>query len=172
MSAFDTDSRLDDAVAGYSSRGPTSIEHRMKPDLVAPGSKVVAALAANSTLGNTYPELHVDGSYFKLSGTSMAAPVVAGAVALMLQQNPNMKPNAVKAALMYTAEKRNENAFATGAGYLNVAGAVNLAANINTAVLPTQYWLRNMGLSLNYSNVITGSPAVWGKTIVWGESAY
>ena len=170
MTTWGTDSRSDDTVATYSSRGPTVIEGLMKPDVVAPGSQVVAALSPNSAIANAYPQLKVGSSYLKLSGTSMAAPVVSGAVAMMLQQNPSMTPNAVKAALMFTAEQRTELPVARGAGYVNIAGAVNLAANINTAAPAGQYWILNAGLGLNYSNVIGGFPATWSQTIVWEEA--
>ena len=60
-----------------------------------------------------------------MSGTSVAAPVVAGAVALMLQANPSLKPNLVKAILMYSAQQLNGyNTLEQGAGMLNVDGAV------------------------------------------------
>ena len=66
--------------------------------------------------------------YLSLSGTSMAAPVVAGTVALMLEANPKLTPNAVKAILQYTAQVRSDtSALAQGAGMLNARGAVRLA---------------------------------------------
>jgi subtilisin family serine protease len=172
MTTWGTDSREDDTVATYSSRGPTAVEHLLKPDIAAPGSQVVAAMSAGSTLATAHPQLQVGGSYIRMSGTSMASPVVAGAVALMLQQNPSMTPNTVKATLMFTAEHRTASPLAVGAGYINIAGAVNMAANINTSVAPGQYWILNNGLGLNYVNVIGGSPATWGQTLVWDDTMY
>ena len=66
--------------------------------------------------------------YLSLSGTSMAAPVVSGTVAQMLQANPALTPNQVKAILQYTAEASlNYDPLTQGAGFLNAKGAVYLA---------------------------------------------
>jgi subtilisin family serine protease len=69
----------------------------------------------------------------KLSGTSMAAPVVAGAAALMLEANPTLTPNLMKALMMYTAQQLpNFNLLEQGAGEINVDGAVRLAKLVRT----------------------------------------
>ena len=52
--------RSDDVVATYSSRGPTRFDHLIKPDLVAPGNKIVGLLAPGSTLAREHPELVID----------------------------------------------------------------------------------------------------------------
>ena len=127
--------RDDDAMAGFSSRGPTYLDWAAKPDLVASGVGTISLSAPNSTFYATRPQALVDGfvsgsdrAYLTLSGTSMAAPVVAGTVALMLQANPALTPNAVKAILQYTAEQRaGYNALTQGGGFLNTMGAVRLA---------------------------------------------
>ena len=63
-----------------------------------------------------------------MSGTSMAAPVVSGTVALLLDTNPNLKPNLVKAILMYSAQPLSGfNTVEQGAGEINIDGAVRLS---------------------------------------------
>lgn len=102
-----THSPGDDEVATYSSRGPTVIDRVIKPDVVAPGNRVLS-LGTNGRLAASFPNdvTTLGGArYQRLSGTSMAAPVVAGAVALMIQQEPRITPDTVKIRLMHTATK-------------------------------------------------------------------
>ena len=138
LNTYGTNSRSDDGVTSYSSRGPTrgfwkdslGVKHYdnlLKPDLVAPGNKLVYAQAEDNLLVAQNPQLdaRVSGSderkMMYLNGTSMSAPVVAGAAALMLQANPKLTPNMVKALLMYTAQPlAGFNTFEQGAGQLNV----------------------------------------------------
>src|SRR5208337_2916827 len=118
VGAMNTDgtlTRSDDKMTTYSSKGPTLFDHVVKPDLVAPGNRMFSVLAPGSTLAQEFPRNIVASlsswmpgfqfSYFQLSGTSMATPTVSGAAALMLQQNPNLTPDQVKATLMATATK-------------------------------------------------------------------
>ena len=176
--------RRDDVVAPYSSRGPTFIDWGPKPDLVAPGSGTVSLAAPGSTFYTTKAEYLVKGSfhtaampYLTLTGTSMATPVVAGTVALMLQANPHLTPNLVKAILQYTAQQYpGYNALTEGAGFLNTLGAAKLAKFYAEARpgmrVPTQrVWSRQI---LWGSHRITGGlmvPAAnaWGSTVVWGS---
>ena len=123
--------RSDDEVADYSSRGPTRFELHAKPDIVAPGHAIVSLAVAGSSLQAAYPHLEVASGYFRLNGTSMAAPVVAGAAALMLDGNPGLSAHTVKAVLQFTAQQMfDADAMTQGAGELNVAGAVRVAGAI------------------------------------------
>jgi serine protease AprX len=114
-------SRFYTKAASFSSKGPTLLDHIAKPDLVAPDNRVVSLRAAGSTLDLQYPIMAVwayqdcsgvsncqptfNKSYFRLSGTSMATPVVSGAAALMIQHDPTLSPDQIKARMMKTAWK-------------------------------------------------------------------
>jgi serine protease AprX len=98
-----TPGRADDAVAPWSSRGTTQ-DGFAKPDVTAPGSHIVSALPAGSTYARLCPTCVVGQSYIRAGGTSMAAPVVSGIAALMLQAHPTWTPDQVKQALRRSAE--------------------------------------------------------------------
>jgi len=206
MNAVGTPSPLDDKIASYSSKGPTSFDHFVKPDLVAPGNNVVSLLSPGSTLATNYPKLLINnatyetlgasgksGNYLTLSGTSMATPVVAGAAALLIQKNPSLTPDQVKARLMKTARKAvpqystgidaftgisypsQGDIFTIGAGYLDIQGAL---ANNDLSTLPavspqvvynsathTVSFIRNFSL-------VWGDSLVWDDSLVWGDFVF
>ncbi|MEX1127079.1 MAG: S8 family peptidase, partial [Vicinamibacterales bacterium] len=121
----------DDVVASFSSRGLTHIDGVLKPELVAPGNRVVAAAAHGSAIVNDYPERLMGGegnhAYIELSGTSMAAAVVSGAAALLLEAAPGLTPADVKLALQVTSSRvAGAGLIEAGAGSLNVAAATLL----------------------------------------------
>lgn len=133
VNTFGTPQRSDDRMATYSSRGPTSIDRILKPEIAAPGNRIVATGAAKSYLTETYPERVVAGQgshpYMQMSGTSMASAVVAGAVALLLEAHPALTPADAKLALQLTSSRvQGAGLIESGAGSVNVASALKLVA--------------------------------------------
>lgn len=109
----------EDHLAYFSSRGPGSAVQPMKPELTAPGVTIAAARAAGTSAGSP-----IDERYTSFSGTSMAAPHVAGAAALLLQQHPGWTGAQLKAALMGAAAPQANTVYEQGAGRLDLARAV------------------------------------------------
>lgn len=100
-----------DRVASFSSRGPTA-DGRAKPDLVFPGSGIIAPRASGTALGEPQGD-----DYTAVSGTSQATPMATGTVALLLEANARLTPAEVKSRLIHGAEKLpNFDALAQGAG--------------------------------------------------------
>ena len=178
-----TPDRADDTVATFSSRGPTYLDWTAKPDLIAPGTGTISLSAPGSTFEWTKSPFLLPGSvgtasmpYLSLSGTSMAAPVVSGAVALMLQANPNLMPNAVKAILQYTAQEYpGYDGLTQGAGFLNAVGAVRLARFFATAQPGDPYPVQSMwskhiiwGNHKLTGGVLTPAANAWGLGTTWG----
>ncbi len=85
----------DDRLTSFSSAGPTK-EAFVKPDLVAPGGHLSSVMGQWMTIPLEHPEFYYDGMYFTMSGTSQAAGVVTGIVALMLQHSPWLTPDEVE----------------------------------------------------------------------------
>jgi serine protease AprX len=133
-----TPSISDDTLATFSAYGTTA-DGFAKPDLVAPGKDIISSLGVGGTVLARDHQDHViteyNKFYFKMSGTSMAAPMVAGAVALLLQDEPNLNPDQVKYRLKATAQ-RFDTSTRAGAGYLDayaaVKGTTTQAANTGT----------------------------------------
>jgi len=176
--------RADDTVASFSSRGPAAVDYGAKPDLVAPGVGIESLSDADGTLYSTKSKYLLPGTvqtsylpYLSLSGSSMSAPVVTGTVALMLQANPSLTPNAVKAVLQYTAEHHGGyDPLTEGAGFLNALGAVQLAKYLRSPsgnYPDTTGWSRRIiwGNQLVRGGRLTPNATAWGTDVVWGTSA-
>ena len=89
----------DDMLASWSSRGTTQ-DGVSKPDILAPGAKLVSTMAPNAQYKQLCPTCIVDNDYFRVGGTSMAAAVASGEAALMLEADPTLTPNEVKTQMV------------------------------------------------------------------------
>jgi serine protease AprX len=141
LNTWGTVARKDDSVTSYSSRGPGAYDLAIKPDVVAPGNKIISLEAHGSYLSRNYPSGHHAGSgnnaYFQMSGTSMAAAMVSGGAALMFEASPGLQPLQAKLAFQVTASfMLRDGLMAAGTGSVNVWAARRLAATGLTAVLP------------------------------------
>ena len=150
LNTWATVKRSDDSVTTYSSRGPTRFDLAVKPDVAAPGNKIISLQANGSYLPTTYPALHVAGTgnnaYMMLSGTSMAAPMVSGGVALLLQGTPGLTPAQVKLALQNGATYVTDGGLmGAGAGSVNLWSSRTIAAN---------------GLTGSLTNTVVGGASV------------
>ncbi len=129
----------DDTIPAFSAYGVTA-EGIAKPDLVAPGVNIIGLRTnQNSRLSQLHPDHNVSDYYFRMSGTSMAAPMVAAAAALLLQNEPELTPDQVKFRLLKTARAFG-NPAQTGAGYLDVYAALNTRTNesANVGLMPSR----------------------------------
>jgi serine protease AprX len=133
----------DDGVAPYSAYGKTQ-DGFIKPDIVAPGTGIYSVRARLSPWGLLYPDrLAGNGQYFRLSGTSMAAPMVVGVVALMLQNEPNLTPDQVKYRLLHSTGRTLSvplDGATLSLPYLDGNGAVNTTTSesANTGLQASQ----------------------------------
>ncbi len=226
MKDMGTPGRSDDLMASYSSRGPTALDHIVKPDIVAPGNKIVSLLNQNGTIAlsqpqgiaplaayqspapqtgiipvqptydstsNTQPPAVKIGpgysnQYYVMSGTSMAAGVVSGAVADLLQAAPGLTPDQVKMLLMQSASKTFPtvstvtdsttgqiytdyyDVFTVGAGYLNLQAALALINQVPagvTAISPTATYDSTSGSV----SLVFDPSSVWSDRAMWGASS-
>jgi serine protease AprX len=128
----------DDAVAYYSSMGPTLWNETAKPDVVAPGNRLISLRVPGSYIDANFPQNLIpvatyapgdpdqEPDYLMLSGTSTAAPVTAGAAALMLSADPSLRPDDVKVRLMTTADPLpGATRHQQGAGLIDVDEALD-----------------------------------------------
>lgn len=116
----------DDTVLDFSGRGPTQ-DGRSKPDVCFPGDNIISCRARGASVGRV-----IDDYYTEMSGTSMATPQAVGAVALILQRRPELKPAQVKEILKQTAVSMGADINAQGMGRADVLRAIQ--SNMSPAV--------------------------------------
>jgi serine protease AprX len=160
----------DDVLAWFSSWGVQG-ESRPKPDIVAPGRRIVSLYVPGSTLATRLSD-HVEtasngATLFRLSGTSMAAPIVSGAVALMLERYPTLTPDQVKKILVSSAQRFGQlttspPAGAAGAGLLDAYAATNTGLRASA----------NGGLRLSDGAARTLYSALYGQPLTWKNPTY
>ncbi len=197
-----------DVIASYSSKGPTMIDGIVKPDLIAPGNLVLSLQAPNSTLVKAYPgnrpplsETDITSSttpsstYFRMSGTSMAAPFVAGAAATIIANDLSLTPDQVKARLMRTAKRYfpktaaiydsstnttfnvKHDIFTIGAGLVDISAAFfSTLKPTGSAASPQAYYdtatkmVKVRWNSTGALNVVWGETGTFASNVVWGEN--
>ncbi len=142
LNTWATVGRSDDTVAEYSSRGPARFDMTVKPDIAAPGTRIVSLEASGSYLPSAHPSVHSAGfgtnAYMRLTGTSMSAPIVTGAAALLLHGTPGLSGAQVKLALQSGATYvRDGGLMGAGAGSLNIWASRRIAANGLSALTST-----------------------------------
>jgi subtilisin family serine protease len=86
-------------ISDFSNEGPLR-DGALKPDIAAPGAMIIAPLSSDSVLGSTY---RIGANYRVDAGTSMATPFISGLIALLLQRDPNLDPQAIKDMLYKNA---------------------------------------------------------------------
>ena len=160
----------DDTTTTYSSRGPTAIDLVAKPDLVAPGNRIVSLRSPGSYQDLLFPDRRAAADpsaplvqeYFEMSGTSMAAPMVAGTAALMLEQDPSLNPGTIKARLMMSARKPAVgDPLVMGAGSLDILGALRATGSVADAPSPAAVLDEASGL-IGFENT----------AVLWGDDSY
>ena len=162
---YSTD-RNNDFVAGFSAGGIT-LDGFAKPDIIAPGKDIISVLASSSWWRNDYPDRYVDGGYFRISGTSMSAPMVAGTAALMVQNDPTLTADQIKYRLTSSGSDIFDFVTWQYYPYLDVYAAVTNTTmeSANQDVIPHEL-LAKMAL-IAYWASSNGDEAIDWATVDW-----
>ena len=162
----------DDKAAPWSSSGYT-YDGFAKPDLVAPGRFMVGPVPPNSTLAQERPENVVAPGYMQLSGTSFAAPIIAGEAAYLLALHPSWTPDQIKGALMLTAKAVPGAApLSVGVGEVDAARADDVTNPPNPNLALNRYLVADP----NGSSTPVFDAASWGSAArsdaSWGAASW
>ncbi|MDH6464771.1 subtilisin family serine protease [Micromonospora sp. A200] len=142
-------------LAEFSSQGPRAGDAGIKPDMTAPGVGIVAARSSTSDL---WPD-DENPQYASLNGTSMAAPHVAGAAAILAQQHPDWSPERIKSTLMAAAQPNaGIGVYEQGAGFLDVARAIQQTVTASPVSVAFERTTAAQQHTITYAN--SGSSAL------------
>jgi serine protease AprX len=156
----------DDVIASWSSRGQTQ-DGFNKPDLYAPGAHIVANLAPNSAFRSMCPDCVRDGDYIQAGGSSLAAPIISGTVAAILEKRPSWTPDMVKGALLNTTRS-----ISGGAREIDALNAYNASKDklvANRGVAPNQFIVPASG-DIDYTRA-TWTRATWTRA-TWTRATW
>jgi serine protease AprX len=160
----------DDTVAEWSSRGTTQ-DGIAKPDVTAPGSQIVSTLAPGSDYASMCATCTVGDGYIRAGGTSLAAPVVSGIAALLLEANPDWTPDQVKQALSDSG-----HVFGSTIGQANALGAFLAYPEPASGALPPNELVDPATGAIDYARS-SWSRSSWsgapeGLTATWARSSW
>ncbi|MBV8200020.1 MAG: S8 family serine peptidase, partial [Acidobacteria bacterium] len=157
-------------VAPWSAFGYT-LDGFSKPELGAPGRYMIGAVPPNGGLVAQRPAAYLGNGYMQLSGTSFAAPVIAGAAAYLLTQHPNWTPDQVKGALMVSAQATPAAVSGSdGVGMVNLATARLVSSPPNPNAGLDQY-LTQASDGTNAFNAAAWNSAAWNNA-AWNSAAW
>ena len=167
-----TGEREDDMLAPYSASGHTG-DGFLKPEIVAPGSRIYSVLSRQSHWDRLYPSrVSPSGEYFRLSGTSMAAPMVAGAAALLLEAEPDLTPDQVKFRLLHTGSPQPvvlDGVPPFDVPYLDLHASLTSATQeaANGGIVPSFLLLAVLGDAIEWDSA--GEESVAWESVNWNS---
>ena len=150
----------DDTVSSFSAHGST-LDGFNKPEIIAPGTDIISILGPGNWISEHPDGVVLNGEYFRLSGTSMSAPMVTGAAVLLLQDEPELTPDQVKYRLIDSARVIGD-----GNSYLDIYAAVtgSTSESANTGTVASQ-------LLWSGDNPVTWESVAW-NSVAWNSVAW
>ncbi|MFN8075687.1 MAG: S8 family serine peptidase [Kineosporiaceae bacterium] len=164
-----TDATTDDVVPAFSARQGGNFGNR-PVDVVAPGVGIVSPGVNGSYLWDTYSSARVGNGFFRGSGTSQAAAVVSGGVALLLQNNPGLTPNQVKAVLQQSAKVlTGVDRTAQGFGEIDLLAATTANPSLNNQNNPNGTGQGSIESARGGVHITIGNATLQGEMDVMGN---
>ena len=159
-----------DTLSSFSAHG-TTVDGINKPEIIAPGTDIVSILGPGIWISEHPDHVVMNGEYFRLSGTSMSAPMVTGAVVLLLQDEPNLTPDQVKYRLINSGQF-----IGGGEPYLDIYAAITgtSSESANTGLLASQLlWSGDDPVSWDSVawNSVAWNSVAW-NSVAWNSVAW